>query len=189
MTRVCVFCGSAYGRGGKYREAARDLGKAIVRGGASLIYGGGAVGIMRELAEAVLEDGGYVIGVVPRETLGSEEPYKAITELRLTDTVCERKMVMESLSDAFVGFPGGVGTLEEILSVWSRRRMHLHAKPVGLLNIEGYFDDLVRFVETAEAEGFIRANDRALLHLSSEPERLLQALMEEATQQSKSGKV
>ena len=134
---------------------------------------------MRELADAVLNEGGHVLGVLPRETLGSEKPYELVSELRIAESVCERKLAMESLSDVFIGFPGGVGTLEEVLDVWSRRRMHLHSKPIGLLNIEGYFNKFCEFLQNSEREGFIKSKDRALLRVSAEPDHLVKMLLEE----------
>jgi len=128
----------------------------------------------------VLNEGGHVLGVLPRETLDIEKPYEAASELIFTETICERTIAMESRSDAFIGFPGGFGTLEELLTIWSRRRMHLHSKPIGLLNVDGYFDKFYEFLHAGGREGFIRPKDRAILLSSSNPNQLIKMFYEEA---------
>lgn len=157
LLRVCVFCGSAPGARPSYEAAARALGTELARRGVGLVYGGAAVGLMGSVADAALAAGGEVVGVIPGALVDREIAHAGLTELRVVGSMHERKALMAELSDAFVALPGGMGTLEELFEVFTWRQLGLHAKPIALLDVEGYWAGLVAFLEHAEAEGFLRA--------------------------------
>ncbi|MBM4396675.1 MAG: TIGR00730 family Rossman fold protein [Deltaproteobacteria bacterium] len=177
MPRVCVFCGSADGSRPSYAKAARDLGAAIASRGWGLVYGGRSCGIMAAVADAALAAGGEAIGVVPDLLAGPGEVHPGLTEVRVVRTMHERKATMESLSDAFVALPGGIGTLDEWFEALSWSALGIHGKPVGLLDVDGYFERLVAFLDHAEAEGFVPPEVRGRVIVEKCPERLMDSLV------------
>ena len=156
MTRICVFCGSSTGLRPTYTDAARELGTELARRGIGLVYGGGSVGLMGVIADAVLATGGEVIGVIPGGLASRELAHAGLTEQRVVGSMHERKATMASLADAFVALPGGLGTLEETLEMLTWVQLGIHDKPVVVLNVDGYFDGLLKMFATAVREGFLR---------------------------------
>ena len=173
MKSVCVYCGSNAGRDPAYAEAARSLGRALVARDLGLVYGGAGVGIMGIVADTVLELGGRATGVMPEALVRKEVAHSRLTELRVTSSMHERKMLMAELSDGFVALPGGVGTLEEIFEAWTWAQLGLHTKPCGFLNAAGYFDGLISFLDHAVSEQFVKAPHREMLVVSDDPGDLL----------------
>lgn len=163
LRRVAVFCGSSPGDGPGYREAAQELGRLLVARGIELVYGGASVGLMGALADSVIEAGGKVTGVIPRHLVEFEVAHGGIDDLRIVDSMHERKALMAELSDAFITLPGGFGTLEETFEVLTWRQLGLHHKPVGLLNVAGYFDALNVFLDQMVAKRFLSAENRSLI--------------------------
>ena len=176
MYRVCVFCGSKVGDDGQYRTSADQLGKLLVQRGYGLVYGGGSVGLMGVIADAVLEGGGEVIGVIPDPLATKELAHPRITQMHVVPSMHLRKARMAELADAFLALPGGYGTMEELFEVVSWAQLGIHRKPIGLLNVAGFFEPLVRFVDNAIAEGFIKPKYRQLLLLADDPGLLLDRL-------------
>lgn len=176
MRRVCVFCGSKPGAREAYREAARELGVALVERGYGLVYGGASVGLMGTIADAVLERGGEVIGVMPQSLVARELSHPNLSELHIVETMHERKALMAANSDAFIAMPGGFGTFEELFEVVTWGQLGIHRKAVGLLDVAGYFAALVDLVERGVAEGFIPETHRDLLCLDPNPRSLLDRL-------------
>lgn len=176
MRRVCVFCGSSAGRRARYAEAARDLAAELARGGLGLVYGGGSVGLMGVLADAALARGIEVIGVIPRALAARELAHRRLTQLHTVDSMHERKALMGALVDGFVALPGGLGTLEETLEVLTWSQLGIHRKPVGLLNVERYYDDLLRLLRRGVREGFVRREYAGLLVARTAPRPLLRAM-------------
>ena len=176
MKRVCVFCGSATGARAEYAEAARGLAGELARRGIALVTGGGSVGLMGVLADAALASGVEVIGVIPRRLASRELAHRGLTELRLVDSMHERKALMAALADAFIALPGGVGTLEETFEVLSWAQLGIHTKPIGALNVSGYWDDLIRFLTHTVREGFVRPEYLDLIQFASTPAALLDGL-------------
>jgi hypothetical protein len=174
MKRICVFCGSNAGKGAKYRALAVRLGHALARRGLGLVYGGGCVGLMGTIADAVLERGGEVIGVIPEDLVRKEVAHKGLADLRVVGSMHERKALMARLSDGFVAMPGGFGTLDEFCEILTWAQLGLHQKPCGILNVDGYFDLFLKFIDHSVSEGFISANHRGLILESSEPDVLLE---------------
>lgn len=170
--RICVYCGSSPGRP-VYAEAARSLGTYLADQGIGLVYGGGRVGLMGILADAALAAGGEVYGVIPDKLRELELGHEGLTELFVTDSMHARKLIMAQLADAFVAMPGGYGTLEELFEVTTWTQLEYHSKPVGLLNVEGFFDPLLAYVAHAANEGFIRPLHRELIQAAPEPADLL----------------
>ena len=173
MKSVCVYCGSSAGRDPAYAGAARALGKELVARGLGLVYGGSSVGIMKVVADTVLALGGRVTGVIPESLVRKEIAHRGLSELHVTGSMHERKMLMAELSDAFVALPGGIGTLEELFEAWTWAQLGLHAKPCGLLNVAGYFDGLIAFLDHTVREGFVKEASRAMLIVSDDPADLL----------------
>jgi uncharacterized protein (TIGR00730 family) len=173
IRRICVFCGSNPGRGERYRESAVSLGRALAARGVGLVYGGGKVGLMGAIADAALAAGGEVIGVIPKALVRRELAHRGLTELRVVDSMHERKALMARLADAFVALPGGFGTMDEFCEILTWAQLGLHRKPYGLLNVDGYFDRFLAFVDHGVAEGFIRADQRARLRVSARSSSLL----------------
>jgi hypothetical protein len=171
--RICVFTGSRAGAGSEYADAARRLGRLLVERGYGLVYGGGNVGLMSEIADAVLAQRGQVIGVIPELLVDKELAHRGLTELRIVKSMHERKAVMAELSDGFMGLPGGIGTMEEFFEVLSWAQLDLHDKPCGLLNVSGYYHHLVRFLDRAVEEGFLKPQHRSMLIVEEEPDKLL----------------
>jgi uncharacterized protein (TIGR00730 family) len=173
MNRLCVFCGSNVGTRAAYREAARALGCEMARRGIGLVYGGGKVGLMGVIADAVLEAGGEAIGVIPDHLIAKEVEHRGLTELRVVGTMHERKALMADLSEGFIALPGGYGTYDEFCEVVTWAQLGLHQKPLGLLNVAGFFDPLLAMFDHATQEGFIRPDHRAMLRVSSDAPLLL----------------
>jgi uncharacterized protein (TIGR00730 family) len=161
------------GRLDLYAAAARAVAKALVDRDMRLVYGGASVGIMGAVADEVLRLGGRAVGVIPESLARKEVAHRSLTELHVTETMHERKMLMATLSDAFIALPGGIGTLEEIFEIWTWAQLGIHDKPCGLLNVNGYFDPLISFLDRAVAEQFVRPAVRSLLFVENEPEELL----------------
>lgn len=176
MKRVCVFCGSRHGERPAYTHAAEAMGRELGGRGLGLVYGGGHVGLMGVVADAALAAGAEAVGVIPHALAAREVGHPSLTKLHTVDTMHERKALMADLSDAFIALPGGIGTLEELMEVWTWSYLGIHRKPVGLLNVEGYFGPLLAWVERATADGFLRDVHRDLLVVEEEPGALLDAL-------------
>jgi hypothetical protein len=173
VKRLCVFCGSAAGRRVAYADAAHALATALLDRGLGLVYGGGSVGLMGTLADAVLAGGGEVIGVLPRGLARKELAHDGLTELHVVGSMHERKALMASLADGFVALPGGLGTLEEILEVLTWAQLGIHRKPVGLVDVGGYWGGLLALLRHAVGEGFVRPEYAALLLVDPTPAALL----------------
>lgn len=176
MKRVCVYCGSGVGTRIEYADAARSLGRVLVEQGLNLVFGGGRIGMMGVLARTVLERGGEVIGVIPEALQAMELGLNEATELRIVKDMHERKATMAELADGFIALPGGFGTMEEMFEILTWAQLALHAKPAGLLNVGGYFDHLIRFVDHATDEGFLDTAHRSLLLVDRTAEGLLNKL-------------
>ncbi|NFV79320.1 TIGR00730 family Rossman fold protein [Magnetospirillum aberrantis] len=176
MRRVCVFCGSSKGARADYAEAAAAMGRLVAERGLGLVYGGGEVGLMGILANSALAAGGEVIGVIPEALMRMEVGHPKLTALHVVDTMHERKAMMAELSDAFVALPGGIGTLEELFEVWTWGQLGIHPKPLGFLDVAGYYDSLHAFLDHSVAEGFLKERHRAMTAVESDPARLLDRL-------------
>jgi uncharacterized protein (TIGR00730 family) len=170
---VCVFCGSANGVSGAYLVATQALAREAARRGVRIVYGGASVGLMGALADAALTSGGEVVGVIPRALVDREIAHTGLTQLHVVETMHERKATMAELADAFIALPGGLGTLEELFEVWTWGYLGLHAKPYGVLNVDGYYEPLIQFLNHARDQGFIRAAQRDMLAVDSDPNSLL----------------
>ncbi len=176
MRRVCVFCGSNAGARSEYAEAARELAAMLVERKLGIVYGGGNVGLMGVLADAALERGGEVIGVIPRSLLDKEVGHRGVTELLVVETMHERKARMNDLSDAFIALPGGFGTLDEFFEVLTWSQLGFHGKPCALLNVAGYYDRMLAMLDHAVTERLLRPLHRELVIADTDPSRLLQRL-------------
>lgn len=173
MPRICVYCGSNIGNREIYREAALELADVLVRHEFDLVYGGADKGIMGVIADAVLELGGEVHGVIPKSLCEKEVAHGNLTELHVVASMHERKTMMALLSDGFIAMPGGFGTLEEIIEIVTWGQLRFHDKPCGLLNIDGYFNHLLQYLDHANAEGFLRNENRSMLLSDTTPAGLL----------------
>lgn len=173
---VCVFCGSNTGRGEAYAQAARELARAVVARGLDLVYGGGSIGLMGVLGEAALAAGGHVIGVAPRSLLEREVVHTGLSDLRVVNTMHERKALMAELSDAFIALPGGLGTLDELFEMLTWNQLGFQRKPCAVLDVGGYFDRLTAFLDHAVHEQFLKPEHRAMLIVERDPDRLLRRL-------------
>lgn len=173
MQRVCVFCGSNPGASPAYREAARDVGRALAERGLGLVYGGSRSGTMGVIADAALDAGGKVFGVIPRALVDKEIAHTGLTELQIVETMHERKARMTELADGFVALPGGYGTLDEFFEVVTWAQLGLHRKPCALLNVGGFFDALIAYLDHAVGSGFVREEHRALILVEADPGRLI----------------
>jgi len=173
LNTICVFCGSSGGLKPGYRAAATELGELLAAGGLTLIYGGGSTGLMGTVADATLGAGGEVIGVIPHALVAKEVSHSGLTKLHVVDSMHERKALMASLSDAFIALPGGFGTAEELCEILTWGQLGIHQKPVGLLNVEGFFDALLEWLDHSSREGFIRPEHRQLLLADTNPSRLI----------------
>ncbi|HKB36155.1 MAG TPA: TIGR00730 family Rossman fold protein [Gemmataceae bacterium] len=176
MKRVCVFCGSSAGSRPVYAEAARRFGEAMVLRGLGLVYGGGHVGLMGVVADSVLRAGGEVVGVIPRGMVERELAQTNITRLEVVETMHQRKARMADLADAFAALPGGFGTCDELFEILTWAQLRLHVKPVGLLNVNGFFDPLLGWLDHTLSEGFLKPKHRTLLLTAMETEALLDLL-------------
>ena len=171
--KICVFTGSRHGVRPEYTELAKQLGRELVARDFGLVYGGGNVGLMAVIANAVLESNGHVTGVIPNSLVSREVAHFGLSDLRVVDSMHERKALMAELSDGFIAMPGGIGTMEEFFEVLSWAQLGIHEKPCALLNICGYYDALIRFLDQAVAADFIKPKHRALLMVEGEPAKLL----------------
>jgi uncharacterized protein (TIGR00730 family) len=176
LTSVCVFCGASTGTNPVYREAAIALGRTLAERKLTLIYGGGAVGLMGIVADAALAAGGEVIGIIPESLQNAEIGHKGLTRLEVVDGMHARKARMAELSDAFIALPGGLGTLEEMFEVWTWGQLGYHAKPLGLMDVNGFYSKLTDFLDHVASEGFVREQHRGMLQISESPSELLDAL-------------
>jgi uncharacterized protein (TIGR00730 family) len=178
LSAVSVFCGSSFGGDPVFTAAAAELGRELARRGCTVVYGGGRVGLMGVVADAALDAGGRAIGVIPRFLFAREVGHPGLTELELVDTLAERKRRMGDRSDAYLVLPGGVGTMDELFEVWSWSQLGVERKPCGLLNVAGYYDELIAFLDRAAAQGFIKPQHRALLATGRTVPELLDLLEE-----------
>lgn len=176
MKYLCVFCGSSKGGLETYSETARRFGEALAGREWGLVYGGGHIGLMGVLADAVLQAGGPVIGVIPRSMVQRELAHEGLTQLHVVETMHQRKALMAERAAAFAALPGGVGTADEFFEIVTWRQLRLHAKPIGLLNVAGFFDPLLAWLDRTVADGFVRSEHLGWLHVADEPERLLDLL-------------
>lgn len=174
--RLCVFCGASMGARPEYESAARELGGILADRGVTLVYGGGNAGLMGAVANGALAKGGKVIGVITRFLKGRELAHEGITELRVTETMHERKAMMATLADAFVALPGGYGTFDEFFEIMAWAQLGIHSKPVGLLNTAGYYDSLITFLDHADRESFLRLKHRSGIAFHAEPSELVDQL-------------
>ena len=180
---VCVFCGSAFGSSPAYLAEAVAFGSEAARRGLRLVYGGARVGLMGAVADAALAAGGKVTGVIPEAMVDREIAHTGLTELRVVATMHERKSTMAQLADAFVALPGGLGTLEELFEVWTWGYLGIHQKPYGLLNVGGFYDPLIAFLDHAVREGFVRPTQRTMLAVGARVPDLLDELCDAEGQQ------
>jgi uncharacterized protein (TIGR00730 family) len=178
---VCVYCGSRFGASPAFLEAAQALGQAIAKRGWRLVYGGGNVGLMGATADAALAAGGHVVGVIPERLMNREVGHRGLTKLHVVQTMHERKRLMAELADAFIALPGGIGTLEELFEVWTWRHLGYHDQPMGLLNVGGFYDPLLAFMNHTREAGFIDDLQQAMLTVSADPQDLLDRLATEAS--------
>jgi uncharacterized protein (TIGR00730 family) len=181
---VCVYCGSRFGASPAFLSAARALGQAIASRGWRLVYGGGNVGLMGATADAALEAGGQVVGVIPERLMHREVGHRGLSELHVVQTMHERKRLMAELADAFIALPGGIGTLEELFEVWTWRHLGYHDQPIGLLNVGGFYDPLLAFMDHTRDAGFIDDSQQAMLTVSADASELLNRLAAEARRAS-----
>ncbi len=174
MKRICVFCGSSPGARPEYLQSAIELGHALASKNIGLVYGGAKVGMMGKIAESVLERGGEVIGVIPKDLVEREVAFTDLADLRVVSSMHERKALMADLSDGFIALPGGLGTIEEFFEVVTWAQLGIHPKPCGLLNVRGYYDKLMDFLDHTVSEKFVEAEHRSMILVDENPERLLQ---------------
>ena len=176
MKTICVFCGSNMGFNPAYRQVAEDFGKLLAEQEIKLIYGGASVGLMNVLANVMIKEGGYVTGIMPQHLVDIEVAHTDLHELIVVNNMSERKTRMLEMADAFVALPGGFGTLDEISEVLTLTQLRLSEKPLALLNVNGYFDHLLRFLDHGVAEGFIREEHRNSIIVSADATTLLSKL-------------
>lgn len=173
INSICVYCGSSPGRIEAYGSAGCALAKSLVSRNIRLVYGGAGIGIMGMVADQVMKLGGQAIGVIPKALAHKEVAHKNLTELHVTQSMHERKMLMAELSDGFIALPGGIGTLEELFEIWTWAQLGFHNKPCGLLNVEGYYDSLIGFLDHVLAEQFVKKEHHAILIVETNPDALL----------------
>ncbi|HZL44013.1 MAG TPA: TIGR00730 family Rossman fold protein [Verrucomicrobiae bacterium] len=176
MPRICIYSGSSFGASPEYAAAAAAFGSACARRGLGIVYGGGNVGLMGVLADSALAAGGEVIGVIPRVMIAEERAHRSLSELIPVESMHERKLRMAQLSDSFAALPGGIGTLEEVIEVFTWLQLGLHLKPVGLLNVSGFYDPLLQFLERMRDERFLTPAHHAMLAVERDSEALLDRL-------------
>lgn len=174
MKRICVFCGSSPGASPEYLQAATQLGYTLAGKNIGLVYGGAKVGMMGRIAEAVLQKKGEVIGVIPKGLAEKEVSFTGLSDLRVVDSMHERKAIMADLSDGFIALPGGLGTLEEFFEVATWAQLGLHPKPCGLLNVRHYYDKLMDFLDHMVSEKFVELEHRSMILIDEDPDRLVQ---------------
>lgn len=173
MPRLCIFCGAHPGRGTRFRDVAIEVSRAIAREGYGVVYGGGRVGLMGAIADAALEAGGEVVGVIPEALATAEVAHGGITQLHVVQSMHERKALMADLSDGFIALPGGFGTMDEFHEILTWRQLGIHNKPIALFNVDGYYDDLLGLYGRMEEDGFVAARTRALFAAVSSIDELL----------------
>ncbi len=174
--KVCVYCGSSSGNDRVFSDSATALGRSLVSHGCDLVYGGGSRGIMRVIADSVLDVGGSVYGVIPQSLVDKEVAHTGLTELHVTTSMHERKSVMADMSDAFIALPGGLGTLEELFETWTWTQLGFHQKPIGLLNVKGYFASLISSFDDTDEAGFVKPDHKDMLIVSDDPDTLLDSI-------------
>ncbi len=176
MTRICVFCGSSMGNKDEYRLAAKQVGEYFVENGIELVYGGANVGLMKIIADVVLQGGVKVVGIMPHMLIEKEVVHKDITQLISVETMAERKEIMIEFSDGFVAMPGGFGTLDELAEILTHNQLRIVDKPVGILNVDGYFDSLLQFFDTGASSGFVRQEHRDNIIVASNIAELVEKM-------------
>ncbi len=179
VKRLCVFCGSSSGTDPRYADEARVLGRLLARRGWGLVFGGGHIGLMGVLADAVLQAGGEVVGVIPQALVDRELAHPGLTDLHIVGGMHERKALMADLSQAFVALPGGYGTADEFFEMLTWAQLKMHMKPIGLLNTADFFDPLLAWIDRAVADGFVKPIYRRLIKVENEVERLLDKVLTE----------
>ncbi|MGE5309094.1 MAG: TIGR00730 family Rossman fold protein [Deltaproteobacteria bacterium] len=177
MKKICIYAGSRTGKNKEYVKAARELGRLLARGGINVVFGGGKVGLMGVVADTVLAEGGTITGVIPKAMVPWEVAHAGCTKLIVVKTMHERKAKMHELSDGFIALPGGIGTLEELSEVLSWLSLGFHVKPVGLLNVGGYYDKLLAFLDHTVTDGFMAPKFQKMLRIGKTPEELLEKMM------------
>ncbi|HET9643503.1 MAG TPA: TIGR00730 family Rossman fold protein [Burkholderiaceae bacterium] len=177
---ICVYCGSRHGARACYTSSAREIGRLVGERGWRLVYGGGKVGLMGEVADSALASGAEVVGVIPDSLMRREVGHAGLTELHVVPSMHQRKHMMAERADAFIALPGGIGTFEELFEVWTWAQLGYHDQPIGLLNIEGYYDRLLQFLQHTVDEGFLAAQQFERLRVDSDPTRLLDRLAADA---------
>ncbi len=178
LQTICIFCGSSVGANPAFREAAREFGTFIGNTSRKLVFGGGHIGLIGVLADAALAAGAPVTGVIPRKLVEKELAHRGLTELRVVESMHQRKALMAELADSFVALPGGVGTLEEFFEVWTWSQLGLHHKPFGILNVQGFFDPLLRFLEHVVAEKLLKPENLKSLAVDSTPAALVEKMLQ-----------
>ncbi|HYC00155.1 MAG TPA: TIGR00730 family Rossman fold protein [Candidatus Limnocylindrales bacterium] len=173
LRSVCVFCGSSFGVRPQYKQAAEALARELARSGIALVYGGGNIGLMGVVADAALAAGVHVTGVIPQALADSELAHYGVSDLRVVESMHARKALMADLSDGFIAMPGGIGTFEEWFEILTWNQLGIHRKPCGLLDVEGYYQDLLRLLDRAQSEGFYKAKHRRAVLIAEEPAALL----------------
>ncbi len=173
MYNVCIFCGTALGAAPQYAEAARNIARLLAQKNCRIIFGGGKVGLMGEVAKASMDAGGYVIGIAPKLLLEKEIMHRGLSELHVVETIHERKVMMTGLADAIIILPGGYGTLDELFEVLTLQQLKIHDKPCGVLNVNGFYDALMAHLDNATAQGFLLPEYRAMLSVDADPRALL----------------
>lgn len=176
IASVCIYCGSSTGADPAFAAAARDAGALLAERGIALVFGGGSVGLMGVAANAALAAGGRVIGVIPRGLRTEELAHEGVSEMHVVDSMHARKQKMVDLSDAFIALPGGIGTLDELFETWTWLQLGIHAKPIGLLNVAGYYDPLIEFLQRMNRAGFLRRSHLEYLLVDSDAGNLLRRL-------------
>jgi uncharacterized protein (TIGR00730 family) len=177
---ICVYCGSRFGNSPAFLEAAQALGREIAQRGWRMVYGGGNVGLMGATADAAMSAGAEVVGVIPERLLNREVGHRGLSELHVVQTMHERKKLMAELADVFIALPGGIGTFEELFEVWTWRHLGYHDQPIGLLNIEGFYDPLIAFMAHTQQAGFVDEEQQGMLAVGADPVALLDQLATEA---------
>jgi len=173
MKKICVYCGSSSGKRPEYAESARSLARELLRRDIGLVYGGASVGIMGELADSVLAGGGEVVGVIPQALVDKEVSHSGLTELKIVESMHERKAIMADSSDGFIALPGGLGTVEELFEVLTWSQLGFHKKPCALLNVKGYYNHLSLFLDHSVEEQFVKSIHREMLIIEEKPDILL----------------
>ena len=178
MKRICVFCGSQVGRNPQFRSTAEELGRLLVEFDLQLVYGGGSVGLMGIIADSVLAAGGHVIGVIPEALATAELLHDDVSDMRVVQSMHERKALMAELSDAFIALPGGYGTFEEMFEAITWTQLRIQRKLIGLVNTAGYYQSLIGLIDHAVSQGFVKARNREILVAGDRPLEVLQAIMD-----------